>query len=199
METTKMDPLKVQVTVDGQHDAQGDFGSSDTDHLNRKEGKNVALMTFFVYLGWILLGVFTGAHWGVLGCLAQAGDRVRPLVHMGLTWLGWVIFIGFRWPLPDWSEDCPDNSTMSRECLFDHQSERYAAFYTIHIIILVFMFVVFFVDGAQLWRWVPQTLQNRKRTFCCCTPVSYLWSYALAGVITLAIVIAWSQVHWRAG
>eukprot|EP01061_Rhynchopus_euleeides_P038557 TRINITY_DN6611_c0_g1_i1.p2 TRINITY_DN6611_c0_g1~~TRINITY_DN6611_c0_g1_i1.p2 ORF type:complete len:199 (+),score=76.93 TRINITY_DN6611_c0_g1_i1:297-893(+) len=169
---------------------------SDGDDTTVFDPSTVMWVTIRVYIGWLLLGCFTGAHWALLGCAVPQGKHFY--IHMACVWLAWGIFIAFRYPLPDWSDDCPDNSTMSRDCLFDHQETKYTAFYVIHIVILVFIFTAFIAEGTQLWRWVRQALQESRCTFCCSSS-TYMWTYPFALLISAVTVTIWSNLDWRIG
>eukprot|EP00754_Rhynchopus_humris_P038477 Rhum_TRINITY_DN21095_c0_g1::Rhum_TRINITY_DN21095_c0_g1_i1::g.173156::m.173156 len=159
--------------------------------------------TVAAYVAWLVLGFITGGHWLVIAYHTEKGKRWRPVMHFVAVVFMALLFIGFRWPLPSWSEHCKDGSTMSRDCLFHDQPAKYAVFYVTHIIILVFVFITYFIEGAQLWWWVQAALNNRRKTLavCCCatTSKSYMFSYVISVALTALIIVIWCSVNWKIG
>ncbi|KAJ9461150.1 hypothetical protein DIPPA_28921 [Diplonema papillatum] len=152
------------------------------------------------YVGWFLFGCFTGGHWGVIACHSrEAKDRTQALAHMFKYWVLVGVFIGFRWPLPSWSTDCTDNSTMSQDCLFHDEPTKYATFYVIHIFILVFTFTCFIAEGFRIPQWTQAALAGEPKYMCACCNVTYEYLYLLVFAITSVIMIIWGNVDWTIG
>eukprot|EP01059_Diplonema_ambulator_P035321 TRINITY_DN8267_c0_g1_i1.p1 TRINITY_DN8267_c0_g1~~TRINITY_DN8267_c0_g1_i1.p1 ORF type:complete len:177 (+),score=55.36 TRINITY_DN8267_c0_g1_i1:138-668(+) len=151
-----------------------------------------------VFLGWLLFGWVFGWHWGLLGWW---GGGSRCYAQMIRTWVLVGLFIGFRWPLPQWSHHCSDNSTMSRDCLFHDQDTRYTTFYLIHICILVFVFITYFVELIFLHAWTSSVLRHRSSQYMyfCCTKLPFTLTFALTFLIAICIEAIWANINWTIG
>ena len=173
--------------------------------------RSIACAVAVAYFAWFCFGFITGAHWGVLACYTNGA-----LVHMFVFWVLAGIFVAFRYPLPSWSKHCTDNSTMSRDCLFEEQDSRYAFFYVTHIMILVFVFVLYFAQGCMLYSWVKATLRSeqidsedpedpkphqdeQQKLRFCCSSYHHKFTYLLALVVTILIVGIWCAIPWTIG
>ena len=146
------------------------------------------------YLGWVLFGFYTGFHWFILAhFISEFCDTFRKqcILQGIIYWIFTSLFWIFRQTMLSWYIQCPNNISMSRDCLFNIQTTKYAIHYVIHIILLVWTFVFWFIDGIFLFIFLKKINYDIQST-----SKLLLIKFILGSIITAIIVIIWSQVNW---
>ena len=109
--------------------------------------------------GWATLGlgIVTAAHWLHLWwrCKAMGQHSNARLTqrHIIFYWFSQVAFWSFRQSMLPWYVPCSGGETMSVPCLYSEQPRKYAAFYTLHIVLLCFFLFHWIIDLALVTRW----------------------------------------------
>ena len=109
--------------------------------------------------GWATLGLglLTAAHWLYLlwRCKAMGQRSSARLAkrHITFYWVSQVAFWCFRQSMLPWYVPCSGGEIMSVPCLYSEQSRKYAAFYTLHIVLLCFFLFHWLIDLVLITRW----------------------------------------------
>ena len=146
------------------------------------------------YIGWIIIGFYTGFHWLVLASLVtKYCDRLRYecIIQAIIYWLFAILFWIFRQSMLPWYINCENGVSMSRDCLFNTQPTKYAVFYVIHIYLMVWVFVAWFFDLPFLYIFL-QKINNDLSNSTKLLVIRFI----IITIITAIIVIIWSQTNW---
>ena len=176
------------------------------------------------WTGWALFGFFTGAHWAIgwraLPCERRKARR-HFFLHAAFYWCCTILFWVFRMTMLPWYLPCPSGDAMNVTCLFRHQTKAYAAFYTIHIVLLVMPFVHWVIDAFILSKGLPEKVastvvasggdeedhlvaaftalkEGKQQDDASAPPTTqqrplhYVWATPLAAGITLVIIIGYA-------
>eukprot|EP01062_Namystynia_karyoxenos_P073799 TRINITY_DN70629_c0_g1_i1.p1 TRINITY_DN70629_c0_g1~~TRINITY_DN70629_c0_g1_i1.p1 ORF type:complete len:210 (+),score=37.33 TRINITY_DN70629_c0_g1_i1:75-704(+) len=180
---------------------------SGPDALGGGADRDDAGRIICAYALWLCFGFVFGLHWLWIAVMSAPGwmplSRPRPaaIAHALAYWLCAALFVFFRQTMLPWKVDCPGGETMSTDCLWHTQPAKYAAFYTLHLFLLVWGFVKFFYDAGALWRWVAQSAAGGSRSVCCCASVQFsdLWVLLICGVVSGVIILGWALSDWSVG
>jgi len=186
----------------------------DMPHEQERPLRSLFGEILLAYLCWAV-GFIIFVHWLLLTCLSRRYRKrcdFGTLLQFILPLLALAIFAGGgAWcrsssnGVPNY-RTCPGGETMSNECLFNVQSTKYQAIYTMHYIGLACMVIQFILDGVQIWGWVMQirqidddnhssnTVYSQKRS---CFMI--LWSpYTVTAAypITILFITFWVTLTW---
>ena len=146
------------------------------------------------YIGWIIIGFYTGFHWLVLAFfVTKYCNRLRYecIIQAIIYWLFAILFWIFRQSMLPWYINCKNGVSMSRNCLFNEQPTKYAAFYVIHIYLMVWVFVGWFFDLVFLYIFLKKINNDLSSS-----TKLLLIRFIIITIITTSIVIIWSQINW---